>query len=346
MISYPALWEPKLTTRAQAYGWSITYILFVLLCAGVAWGAFRLTRQVQASPTTGPSSRSSSPLPPPGPPGFYGWRWPVAPPRCCSSFTNHLSQNVAPIPFLWVLPLGIYLLSFILCFDRERIYHRAVFLPLLAVSLGGSAYTIYSNGSNPNISWAIPTYVATLFICCMVCHGELVRLKPDPRHLTSFYLMISVGGALGGLFVAIVAPNVFHTYAELPLSMIACPALVAVVLWVSPGKWHSWLSLLIVRTAAIAFAIALAAYLGYQKRIDDASYRLSVRNFYGVLRVEDVGPPDETYSRKLVHGTILHGVQLLDARLRDTPYQLLRREFRRRPRADLFLEKRDPSGWA
>ena len=318
LISYPALWEPRLTTRAQAYSWSIAYILFVLLCAAVAWGAFRLTAKKQISPQHASGQSELVALAP-------SWTtrilW-VALAACASSlllsFTNHLSQNVAPIPFLWVLPLGMYLLSFILCFERERIYHRAVFLPLLAAGLGGTAFTIYSNGSNPNISWAIPTYVATLFICCMVCHGELVRLKPDPRHLTSFYLMISVGGALGGLFVAIIAPNVFHTYAELPLSMIACPALVAIVLWVSPGKWNSWLGLFMVRTTAIAFAIALAGYLGYQKRIDDADYRLSVRNFYGVLRVRDVRPPEETYSRKLIHGTILHGVQLLDARLRDT----------------------------
>ena len=235
------------------------------------------------------------------------------------SITNHLSQNVAPIPFLWVLPLGMYLLSFILCFERERIYHRAVFLPLLAAALGGASYTIYSNQGNANISWAIPTWVAALFVCCMVCHGELVRLKPDPRHLTSFYLMISVGGALGGLFVAILAPHVFHTYAELPLSMIACAALVALVLWVSPGKWPNWTTLQLARTLALASTVALAVYLGYQKRIDDGDYRMSVRNFYGVLRIKDVRPPEETYSRRLVHGTILHGVQLLDARFRDKP---------------------------
>ncbi len=147
-----------------------------------------------------------------------------------------MSQNVAPIPFLWVLPLAAYLLSFILCFERDKVYHRAVFLPLLVVALDGSAYAIYANEGNPNIAWAIPLFVATLFIGCMVCHGELARLKPDPRHLTSFYLMISLGGTLGGVFVAIIAPHVFHTYFELPLSMVACAALAAIVLWISPHK--------------------------------------------------------------------------------------------------------------
>jgi peptidoglycan/LPS O-acetylase OafA/YrhL len=133
------------------------------------------------------------------------------------AISNHLSQNVAPIPFLWVLPLAVYLLSFILCFERDKVYNRGVFLPLLVIALDGAAYAIYANEGNPNIAWAIPTFVAALFVCCMVCHGELARLKPDPRHLTSFYMMISLGGTLGGVFVAIVAPRVFHTYFELPL---------------------------------------------------------------------------------------------------------------------------------
>ena len=317
LISYPALFEPRLTTKAQAYSWSGAYGGFVLLCAVVAWGALRLAdpKQIEARPTAAEPETIT-----PAPSWTIRILW-AALAGCATSLllsiTNHLSQNVAPIPFLWVLPLGIYLVSFILCFERERIYHRAVFLPLLAIALGGTGYVIYSV-DNPNISWAIPLYVAALFICCMVCHGELVRLKPDPRHLTSFYLMISVGGALGGLFVAIIAPNVFHTYVELPVSMVACAALVSVVLWVAPGKWGSYTGLHIVRTASMAATFALAVYMGYQKRIDDAYYRLSVRNFYGVLRVRDVSPPEETYSRKLIHGTILHGVQLLDAKLRDT----------------------------
>jgi hypothetical protein len=319
LISYPALVEPRLTNRLQAFGWSGVYVIFVLLCAAVGWSALRLSGQKRMAPDPSPNPDAYAT---PSPRWSTQVLW-AALAACATSLllsiTNHLSQNVAPIPFLWVLPLGMYLLSFILCFERERIYHRAVFLPLLAAALGGAGYTIYSNQGNANISWAIPTWVAALFICCMVCHGELVRLKPDPRHLTSFYLMISVGGALGGLFVAILAPHVFHTYAELLLSLVACGALVVVVLWVSPGKWPNWTSLQLARTLALASTVALAVYLGYQKRLDDQEYRLSVRNFYGVLRVKDVKPPEETYSRRLVHGTILHGVQLLDARRRDTP---------------------------
>jgi len=226
LISYPALFEPSFTTHVQGYGWSAIYAAFVVVCGIVAWTALRSSRQSLA---TSHSDESGTPA--------LTWTlrllWTAL--AACSTalllaITNHMSQNVAPIPFLWVLPLGLYLITFILCFERDKTYHRAVFLPLLAIALSGAAYTIYYNEGNPNISWAIPTFAAALFVCCMVCHGELVRLKPDPRHLTAFYMMISLGGALGGLFVAILSPRIFHTYAELPLSLVACPALVAIVL--------------------------------------------------------------------------------------------------------------------
>ncbi len=116
------------------------------------------------------------------------------------AITNHLSQNVAAIPFLWVLPLSIYLLTFILCFEGSGWYRRNPYLQLLAVALGSMAYalSVDSTGSVP-IRVMVPLFAMGLFTCCMVCHGELARLKPDPRYLTHFYVMIAAGGALGGL---------------------------------------------------------------------------------------------------------------------------------------------------
>jgi hypothetical protein len=167
---------------------------------------------------------------------------------------------------------------------------------------------------------SIPIFVAELFISCMVCHGELARLKPDPKHLTRFYLMVALGGALGGLFVAIGAPRVFHTYAELPLSLVACPALVAIVLWIAPGHWPRKFLLLSARVAMIAFTIALTIYLGFQKHLDDQRFELSVRNYYGVLRVYDNEEnANQTAARRLIHGTINHGTQLTDPAERRTP---------------------------
>jgi hypothetical protein len=315
LLSYPFFVEPLLTTHGQAYGWSGIYLVFVAICGAVAWKAMR------AAPAKPYEMAASVPSRPPSWTLRIVW---TALAACASTLllaiSNHLSQNVAPIPFLWVLPLSVYLLSFILCFERDKVYNRGVFLPLLIVALDGSAFGIYANEGNPNIAWAIPTFVATLFICCMVCHGELARLKPDPSHLTSFYLMISLGGTLGGVFVAIVAPRVFHTYFELPLAMVTCSALAAIVLWASPQTWKSKIPIAVVRIAMLAFTVGLAIHLGYEKHLSDRRFRLSIRNFYGVLRVRDIPEDEETTPvRRLIHGTINHGTQRLDARYRDEP---------------------------
>jgi hypothetical protein len=337
LLSYPVFVEPMFTTHGQAYGWSGIYVIFVLICAAVAWKTMR------AAPV--PLQDTIATTPAPSPSWTIRILW-AALAACASTLllaiSNHLSSNVAPIPFLWVLPLAVYLLSFILCFERDNVYNRGIFLPLLVIALDGAAYAIYANEGNPNITWAIPTFVATLFVCCMVCHGELARLKPDPRHLTSFYMMISLGGTLGGVFVAIVAPHVFHTYLELPLSMVACSALAAIVLWMSPKSWKGKIPAAAVRIAMLAFTVGLAIHLGYEKHLSDQRFRMSVRNFYGVLRVRDI-PDDEqdTAVRRLIHGTINHGTQLLDAAHRDEPTSYYG-PYSGMGRAMGYLQKRGP----
>jgi peptidoglycan/LPS O-acetylase OafA/YrhL len=339
LLSYPFLVEPVFTTHLQAYGWSSIYGLFALVCALVAWTALRSAPQKRAEPR--PPVQALSPPP--------TWKMRIlwtSLAACASvlllAFTNHLSQNVAPIPFLWVLPLSAYLLSFILCFERENVYHRGVFLPLLAIALDGAAIATYVSEGNPNIAWAIPTFIAALFIGCMVCHGELARLKPDPQHLTSFYLMISLGGAIGGVFVAIIAPHVFHTYLELPLSMVACAALAALVLWIAPQNWKGKIPVSAVRIGVAAFAVGLGIHLGYEKHLSDQRFLQSARNFYGVLRVRDIPQSEEdTAVRRLIHGTINHGEQLLDPARRDQPTSYYG-PYSGMGRAMGYLQKRGP----
>lgn len=317
LFSFPVLIEPWFSTHEQGYSWSAVYAAFVALCSAVAWrrrhepighvdGAIAVAEKDEAAP---------------------GWKrhllW-IFLPACASgllvSFTNHLSQNVAPIPFLWVLTLGVYLLSFIICFEREAWYRRAVFLPLLALASGGAAFSLYYDQGNLRIKYAIPVFVITLFVCCMVCHGELARLKPNPRRLTNFYLMLSFGGALGGVFVAIVAPRLFNTYVEPPVLLACCPALAAIVLWQEPGTWTSQRRLNVVRVLMVLLTATVGDYLIYAKHKDDLRFRMSLRNFYGVLRVYDGGGgEDEPAERELVHGTISHGSQILDPGLRRTP---------------------------
>jgi hypothetical protein len=135
--------------------------------------------------------------------------------------TNQLCIDVATVPFLWILPLSIYLISFIICFDQPQWYDRRAFAILLITCVPLASWAIPS-GADLDLVKQVVIFSATLFACCMSCHGELVQSRPDPRYLTLFYLAISAGGVLGGLFVAIVATNYFSGYWEYPISLVAC----------------------------------------------------------------------------------------------------------------------------
>ena len=237
------------------------------------------------------------------------------------AITNHLSQNVAAIPFLWVLPLSIYLLTFILCFEGSGWYRRNPYLQLLAVALGSMAYalSVDSTGSVP-IRVMLPLFAMGLFTCCMVCHGELARLKPDPRYLTHFYVMIAAGGALGGLLVGLVAPHLFNALYEMPLGLVACAVLVVWVLKQDPElnwfqRWRQPVPIV-----AAVLTVALAVFVGIGIRDSVRGSRVLVRNFYGALRVRDNGPATQLdATRTLTHGTINHGEQFLNPARRDLP---------------------------
>ncbi len=304
LVSFPFLVEPQLTSRQQAYTWSGAFVLFALLCAIAAWMSRRDSAAASPAETAAPVER---------PPFAQLLLW-VALAACASTLlvavTHHLSQNVAPIPLLWVVPLAVYLATFILSFESDRAYRRWIFLPLLAPMLGLMAYLIYADTGNAPIKWMIPAFAFGLFICCMVCHGELAHRKPAAPYLTLFYLMVSLGGALGGLFVALVAPRVFHSYLELPVGLVACALLAAITLWnVEIPKFRAR----VLRFALVSCVGVLAVSLARQEYLNGLGYRLMARDFYGVLRVRDYNYP---HVRVLWDGTINHGSQLLDENLR------------------------------
>ncbi len=302
LVSFPFLIEPQLTSRQQAYAWSGAYVVFALLCAAAAW----MSREGGARPSTVPADARASA----GPPSLAERLLWVGLAACASTLllavTGHLSQNVAPIPLLWIVPLALYLATFILAFESDRVYHRRIFLPLLAAALGGMAYLTYADAGNIPIQWMIPAFSCGLFICCMVCHGELARRRPDARYLTLFYLLVALGGAVGGVFVALVAPRIFPSYIELPIGLVAVAFLATVMLWRAglPGLGVGPL-----RFTLVAGTIVLAAYVGGQEYLIGHAPRLMARNFYGVLRVVDSADG----VRILWHGTVPHGSQFLDA---------------------------------
>ncbi len=308
LISYPFLIEPHATLRAQAYGWSALYGGFVLLClASGTYFARHASATEQPLSATPPAPENDAPP---------GWRdcllW-LAPAAMASwllvAITNHITQNVAAIPFLWVLPLTLYLLTFILCFESDRWYRRALFVPASGALLALCAHGLQYGSIGFDIKVAVPLYSLCLFVLCMFLHGEMARLRPHTRHLTRFYLMLSIGGALGGAVVGLAAPRVLPAYYELGLGFALTAALAAVVLRHRVARW-----------AAVALVLLCGGFL-YQQVVDDhAATRRLERSFYGTLYTIDVRDEalDDTV-RQLYHGSIRHGEQYLSAERRREP---------------------------
>jgi spermidine synthase len=316
LLSFPFLVEPNLTSRAQAYLWSGAYVGFVLLCILAAWvsrrGALRLGPHQADDKVSLVAGR-------PGVRELLLWTGLAAVASALLvAITTHLTQNVAPIPLLWVVPLALYLLTFILAFEGDRLYRRGIFVPILLPLLVVMAFlSIQSNVGTVPIALVLPLFTVGLFVCCMVCHGELARRRPAPQHLTLFYLMVSVGGAAGGVFVALVAPRIFDSYLELPIGLVACAVIVAGLLWRAGSIRLGSLP----RRAVLVLAVWLTLVpLGRAAFFKAADERLSVRNFYGVLRVVDQpAKGDMPARRRLFSGTVEHGAQYLDVLNRGKP---------------------------
>jgi SAM-dependent methyltransferase len=309
LLSYPVLIEPNLSVRTQSYVWSSMYAGFATACVAAAWlasrASFRKTASAQGAISTGE------------PPSWAVRALWIALAACASmlllSVTTFLTQDVAAIPFLWVLPLSVYLLSFIICFESPRLYNRTVYFPFLLAALLCFAYFLRPRSIHIHMGPTITLLALALFICCMVCHGELARLKPHPSRLTGYYVMISAGGALGGLFVGLLAPNIFRAYYEFPIGLSLCAAL-TVLLLIRQGIRPLY------RAALLAGLLGYVVTLGVITRNTVTGFRAVARNFYGELRVEDQGSDDDIdANRKLLHGRINHGIQMRDALYRRTP---------------------------
>jgi hypothetical protein len=309
LLSYPFIFEPFLRLRTQTFLWSALYAVFVMLCGWTAWRVAALRPAAEPSETV---SDSGLPLR-----DVLLW---LALSACSSilllATTNQISQEVAVSPFLWIAPLSIYLLTFILTFESDRWYRRGLFAAAAGVLAPVTCAVV---GATVVVSlWTqLGVDLAALFVTCMVCHGELARSKPSPRHLTAFYLTISAGGAMGGVFAALIAPRIFTEFAEYPMALAAA-CLLGFLGWLRSGALVQWTSrnfAVRVPLMALLFGGVTSIVAGVTSVQPGLENR---RNFYGILRVSERTEQNGRL-RQLTHGRIQHGFEFLDDAKRDRP---------------------------
>ena len=228
LLLYPVVVEPLFGLHRQAWLFFTLFAAFAVLVLGCGRAAARgpaAAERPRVAPIDGPAPR---------PWAYAAWAGlAAAASALLLSVTNQLCQDVAAIPLLWVVPLSLYLLSFILAFDerggRARWYARWFWMPVFAAATALAVYLIPR--TTMRVGLQIPAWSALLLSGCMVCHGELQRSRPQPRYLTGFWFAVSVGGALGGLFVSVIAPKVMTGYFEVHASIAACAIALCLALW-------------------------------------------------------------------------------------------------------------------
>ena len=315
LLAYPVVIEPWLTLSAQADVFSVLFALYAVLAALLAWRD-TAPRGHGAAPDGVAAPES---VPTAGPAARLPWvRWLVLsalPSGLFLAVTNHLCVNVAPMPLLWVLPLALYLGSLILCFDHPRWYRRMLFVGLLPVALGVLGVLQIELLGHMALAVQFVPSLAALFVACMAGHGELAALRPGPTGVTGFYLAISFGGALGGLFVGLVAPLIFDGPVELPILLLA---LGAAILWALKARPTAGRASIRARSGGLpslertvagllALFVGLFAMLALSvSRSVSAASLFRARNAYGSLRVSETSTGGETV-RSLIHGVVRHG---------------------------------------
>lgn len=302
LLSYPFVVEPFFSVSNQSVGWSLGFCAFALVQAVVAISLFRVA-PAPKQPIVSESPSDSTDV--------VTWSlraaW-VGLPALASVMllvvTNHICQDVAVIPFLWVLPLSLYLVSFIVCFDSPQWYKpRWIAVATLAAVVGTQAKAVLPGSLH--LLADVVSYMVTLLGVCLLAHGEVARIKPRAAFLTQYYMLLSAGGAIGGLIVAVVCPTLLNTHFELPVMMSLVTALSFVMLFVC-RSWskseYDWAAADRLKFAATAMAILplIALTLTPQEEVI-----ASERNFFGVLKVER-----HELGIRLVHGSTIHGMQL------------------------------------
>lgn len=298
LLAYPLWIEPHLALPAQQIDWSSIYVVFVIVCGASAWfaraGVWHVPERIRMA--------ADWPL-------WFGLA------ACGSmlllSVTNHLTANVATVPLLWVIPLAIYLLTFVVSFSPKPLYKRGFWIRVTVMALAALAYAIYDIRTIFAVEIALPIFLTGLFVLCLFCHGELSALRPGAEHLPHFYLAIAAGGAAGALFTGVIAPLLFNGVYELPVTLLVTAGVASVVVW----KTSAWT----VRLLWIGITVAMLVTLVANVRAYREDSVVLERSFYGALRVVQTPRVTEQQTRTLFNGTIKHGEEFLWPSLRNRP---------------------------
>lgn len=312
LVAYPVAIEPYVGTRMQAWGWSTLFGLFVLLLGALAWRVSRAQSPARESVAVAGSTGEVNSIDSPELKTQLRWiALSAAGSMLLLAVSNHITQNVASVPLLWILPLTLYLLTFILTFDGTGWYKRAGYAGPFLVLVSGMCFLLLNKDFQFDLVVQTSVFCVGLFVVCMVCHGELVLAKPAPQHLTRFYLLVSIGGALGALVVSVLAPLLFATYVETALALLVA-ALLFVPIAQAAHPFLQWV--------AVALAIGVVGTAGWYVREEHKNAVEVTRNFYGVLKVKSYDEPgSDGYLVRLVHGAILHGEQYPHEKWRREP---------------------------
>jgi len=300
LLAYPVLVEPMFSLRQQGWVWVGGFVIFALVSGALSFHSRGVEGAIAQIPTTESPSLALRTL------------WIILSGTASLfllSVTNQVSQEVAVIPFLWILPLAVYLLSFIFAFSNSRWYDRRLYALLFSLASLAMLWVL-TRADSLNVIIQIAVYNLLLFLACMICHGELYRLRPHAEHLTGFFLMVSLGGAVGGIFVNLVAPYIFTGYWEFYLAWLI--TIVLLVMLLLP-KFSAQVNMQ-ARVMSMSFLIGAALLSFGLKKYENALF--VERNFYGVIRVRERDKKEFS----MIHGVTVHGVQFLNDRTRPTTY--------------------------
>jgi hypothetical protein len=368
LLAYPLVIEPLLGTALQGRLWTAGYVCFCIALGACAWIALRSPSV--AGFDVGVSSEREAVVRAPSARRCLHWvALAAVPSSLMMGATMHLSTAIAPIPLLWVLPLALYLLSFVVAFSQASVRATAVALRIVPYCVLPLAFLFVLQDTLP-LAGYLAIHLAALFVLALACHGTLAALRPAPSRLTDFYLWLSVGGAAGGIFNAIVAPLIFRSVTEYPLAVVlallllaagwkgdskerafdfiipialGALLLLAARAFVLPGDMHGLrkvetLAFILVAFSTIRrpmrFALTIGALLAagaLAPPLDGRTLDLE-RNFFGVKQVLD-DPSGRL--RLLAHDGTYHGTQSLDPARASEPLAYYSRSG---PLGDIFAE--------